>query len=109
MSGGITPIDNAFEWIGLHQCSALMRLVFVETLAGKAIFALGFILALARSLKRADLKAVMIYCAIFFSCLILLVIPKTVVNAIPSTMESYGYTQMKTEDILRKAGIDQLT
>ena len=80
MTGGITPIDNAFELIGLHQCSALMRYIFVETLAGKAVFALGFMMAMTRSLKTADFRKIIIFGAIFFSCLILIILPN---NAIP--------------------------
>jgi|GEM_PF-2248073 len=108
MTGGVTPVDNAFELMGLHQCSALMRYVFVETFAGKVIFLLGFLLALTRVLKGADLKALIVYCAVFFCCLILVVIPTQRLTVSGSTMEELGYTKLKTEDILKKAGIAQL-
>lgn len=108
MTGGITPIDNAFDLIGLQQCSALMRYIFIETLAGKVIFLLGFLLSLARSLKSANFRSVIVFCSLFFSCLLLLVIPKTELRLPLSTMEEQGFNQLTTDAILRKCGIDQI-
>ncbi len=108
MTCGITPIDNAFELIGLHQSSALMRYIFIETLAGKVIFVSGFLFSMSRSLKNANFSSVIFFCSIFFSFLFLLIMPRTPLRLPLSGMEGGGYVQIRTDDILRKAGIDQL-
>ncbi|MBF0594615.1 MAG: hypothetical protein HQL22_06580 [Candidatus Omnitrophica bacterium] len=108
MTGGITPIDNGLELIGLHQCSALMRFIFVETMAGKAVFALGLVMSLIRSLGTSNLREVVIFGAIFFSILILIILPVSSAEIRVSVMEEGGYSQIKTQDILAKAGISQM-
>jgi hypothetical protein len=108
MLGGITPIDNAFDLIGIHQCAALMKYLFIETPAGKIIFAAGFLLSLVKSLGGDGFKAVLVYIAAFFSCVLLMVLPAQSVTARVSTMEATGYEGVKTDAIIRKAGIDAL-
>ncbi|MBF0387727.1 MAG: hypothetical protein HQL20_07715 [Candidatus Omnitrophica bacterium] len=109
MTGGITPLDNAFELLGLHHCSALLKFIFIDTLAGKVIFGLGFILALARSLAKTNFRPVIVFCAMFFSVLFLLVLPRIQVQVPLAAMEEAGSVTITTYDILRKAGSEQVS
>lgn len=108
MTGGITPVENSLEIIGLHQCSALLKYIYIDTLAGKVVFALGFILSLVRSLKDTNFRAVIIFCVLFFSCLFVLILPRSISRPSLSTMEERGYDLVTTDALIKKAGIEQI-
>ena len=65
MIRGITPIDAVFELMGLHQAQALMRLIFLETWAGKFIFALGFMLSMKEVWEKGNFRTVFIFVMMF--------------------------------------------
>ena len=103
---GITPVDAAFEMMGLHEAQALMRFIFVETLGGKVIFALGFILGLARGLERGNFKGVMVFVVAFFGVWFLGVQPRATVVAPVSAMERNGYQGLSAAELIKKGGYD---
>ena len=104
MTRGITPIDAAFELMGLHQALALTRFIFVETVAGKLVFAVGFISSLAAGLEKGNFRPLGIFLFLFFTLWFLFVMPQTPLVGSVSTMERGGYTQATTTQILEKAG-----
>ncbi|MBF0618744.1 MAG: hypothetical protein HQL19_01095 [Candidatus Omnitrophica bacterium] len=109
MIGGITPVDNAYEIIGVQQCSLLLKHIFIETMAGKAVFVTGFLCSIVRSLRNGSFRAMIIFLGIFFSSLFLFIIPTSSVRPSRSSMEEFGYSKVTTEFILRKAGIEMVT
>jgi hypothetical protein len=108
MIRGITPIDGAFELMGLHQAQVLMRFIFLETLAGKVIFALGFMLSIKAGLDKGHFKPAFVFLMIFFSLWFLLVIPRAKAVDPVSAMERSGYKEMSTVDLLRKNGYGEV-
>lgn len=108
MIRGITPIDGAFELIGLHQAQALMRFIFLASMAGKLIFTLGFMLSIKSGLEKGNLRTAFIFLMIFFSLLILLVVPRAKVVDPISAMERNGYQDITTVQVLRKNGYNEL-
>ena len=104
MTRGITPIDAAFELMGLHQALALTRFIFVETVAGKLVFAAGFISSLAAGLEKGNFRPLGVFLFLFFTLWFLFVMPQTVLVGSVSTMEQSGYKDVTTTQILEKAG-----
>jgi hypothetical protein len=104
MIRGITPIDGTFELMGLHQAQVLMRFIFLETLAGKAIFALGFILSIQAGLEKGNFKSAFVFLMMFFSLWLLLVVPRAKAVDPVSAMERSGYQGVTTVQILKKNG-----
>ncbi len=104
MIRGITPIDAAFELMGLHQAQALTRFIFVETVAGKLVFAAGFISSLTAGLEKGNFRPLGVFLFLFFSFWFLFVMPQATLGGSVSTMEQGGYQQVTTTQILQKAG-----
>ncbi len=108
MIQGITPIDTAFDMMGLHQAQALTRFMFIETLAGKVLFGLGFILSLVKGLEKGNFKPVLMFVFLFFSLWFLCVMPHVRVTPPISAMERNGYKDITAADILKKSGYAEL-
>lgn len=104
MIKGITPVDAAFEVMGLVQAENLMRFLFLETLIGKAVFAIGFWISLKGALAGGNLKSILIYVLIFFSLWFVVVVPKGRVGRVRCAMEASGLSVGTTEEVLRKNG-----
>jgi hypothetical protein len=108
MIRGITPIDAAFELMGLHQAQVLMRFIFLESMAGKVIFALGFILSIRTGLDKGNFKPAFVFLMMFFSLWLLLVVPRAKAVDAVSAMERSGYQQITTAQILKKNGYGEV-
>ncbi len=108
MIHGITPIDTAFEMMGLHQAQALVRFIFIESLAGKFVFALGFIMSLAASLAKANFRPVLVFVFLFFTLWIVCVMPASRAVVPVSAMEQAGYHDVSTAALLEKNGYGQI-
>jgi hypothetical protein len=104
MIKGITPIDAAFEVMGLVQAENLMRFLFVETLIGKAVFGVGFVLSLKSAMDAGSLRAVLIFALMFFSVWFLVVIPKIRIGNVTCAMEQNGTSAGTTQEILKNNG-----
>ncbi len=109
MTRGITPIDAAFELMGLHQAQALTRFIFIETVAGKLVFAAGFISSLVAGLEKGNFRPLGVFLFLFFTLWFLFVMPQTTVIGSVSTMEQGGYKEVTTTQILEKAGYTKVT
>ncbi len=107
MIKGITPIDAAFEVMGLVQAENLMRFLFVETLIGKAVFGVGFVLSLKSVMDAGSLRAVLIFALMFFSVWFLVVIPKIRIGNVTCAMEQNGTTAGTTQEILKNNGFGE--
>ena len=108
MIRGITPIDGAFELMGLHQAQVLMRFIFLETMAGKVIFALGFLLSLKAGMGQSNFRPMFIFLMMFFSLWLLVVVPRVRVVDPVSSMERSGYQVITTAQVLKKNGYGEV-
>ena len=108
MIRGITPIDAGFELMGLHQAQALIRFIFLESMAGKFIFTLGFILSLRAGWEKGNFRPVFIFMVMFFSMWFLLVVPRARAGDSVSAMERAGYQGITTVEVLKKNGYNEV-
>jgi len=108
MIRGITPIDGAFELMGLHQAQVLLRFIFLESLAGKIIFALGFIWSIKAGLEKGNFKTAFVFLMMFFSLWLLLVVPRAKAVDPVSAMERSAYQGITTVEILKKNGYGEV-
>ena len=108
MIRGITPIDGAFELMGLHQAQVWVRFIFLETLAGKVIFALGFLLSIKAGLDKGNFRPAFIFIMVFFSLWFLLVLPRSKAVDPVSAMERSGYQEITIAQILKKNGYGEV-
>lgn len=109
MLSAITPVENAFELIGLDRSHALIEFLFLQSAFGKSLFGLGFILALWRSVRAGSIRPFMMFCLIFFSVWMLFVLPSTELAGYPSVMEERGFREVSTTGLLEKHGLGRLT
>ena len=108
MIRGITPVDAAFELMGLHQAQVLMRFIFLEMLAGKVIFAFGFISSIRSGMEKGNFKSLFVFLMMFFSLWFLFMMPRAKVADPVSAMERSGYHEITAVDILRKNGYGEV-
>ena len=97
---GITPIDSAFEIIGLCNCYQLTHYIFLGTMAGAAIFSLGFIFSIWAVVTKGTLRPFFTFLILFFTLWALFVYPSAPVPTVTSAMEQNGYTDMTTQSVL---------
>lgn len=109
MLSAITPVENAFELIGLDRSRAIIEFLFLQSAFGKSLFGLGFILALWRSVHAGSIRPFMMFCTIFFIIWMLFVLPSREVDGYPSVMEERGFREISTTSLLEKQGFGKLT
>lgn len=107
MIKGITPIDAAFEVMGLVQAGNIMRFLFIETFIGKAAFAIGFVLSLKGALDTGNMRLVLIYVLVFFCAWFLVVMPRVKIGNTMSAMEENGLKAGTTQEILKNNGYSE--
>lgn len=104
MIKGVTPIETAFEVIGMVNSQAIMKWMFFDTLGGALLFAWGLVTSLMISVEKGSFKAVWTFAFLFFASFFLFVIPTAQVTGVTSTMEQNGYTGIKTQVIMQDKG-----
>ena len=100
MITGITPIDGAFELIGLCNCQQLTLFIFKQTMGGALVFAVGFIFSLWAVASKGTFKPFFTFLILFFSLWLLFVVPAIQAPSATSTMEQNGYTGLTTAQVL---------
>lgn len=97
---GVTPIESAFEVIGLTNCYAITSYLFRETLWGSLFLSIGFFISLWKFFSTKSFIPVIRFLIIVFILTSLFIIPATNLNNISSTMEVQGgYQQIKAQNI----------
>jgi len=103
---GISPIEAAFEVIGLVNAKSIMDFMFFETKIGLAIFLIGLLTALWRSAKEADFSILWSYLFMFCALLFIFIKPMAGLENATSTMEVAGWKGTSTQDSLKEAFLD---
>jgi len=99
-SFGISPMEAAFEVVGLVNCKQIMNFLFVDTRIGVAIVLVGYILSFIQTFKKQDFSYLFSY--FFMSIALWALFIKPVVNFgdTRSAMEKEGWTQTTSKDYL---------
>ena len=82
MIKGVTPVETAFELMGLMNSQAIMKWIFFDTFGGALIFAVGMVTSLAIAVEKGSFKAVWLFASLFFVTFFLFVIPTARVDGV---------------------------
>ena len=104
MIKGVTPVETAFELMGLMNSQAIMKWIFFDTFGGALIFAVGMVTSLAIAVEKGSFKAVWLFASLFFVTFFLFVIPTARVDGVTSTMEQSGFQGVTTQNIVQEKG-----
>lgn len=100
MEFGVTPIEAAFEAIGLHNAYLLTLYLFKNSPWGMIAFGIGFFIALSKFLNTNNFKHMTNFMLLSGFILLLFIIPTTSLGSISSTMEQRGgFKEIKAQDI----------
>ncbi|MBP7215927.1 MAG: hypothetical protein KBA46_01455 [Candidatus Omnitrophica bacterium] len=103
---GISPTEAAFEVIGLVNAKSIIDFLFFETKIGLAIFLIGLLISLWRSVKETDFSVLWSYLIMFCILLFIFIKPMATLENATSTMEAAGWKGTSTQDSLKEAFID---
>lgn len=98
---GVTPVEAAFEVIGLTNCKLVMDFLFKETLLGVTVFAAGFIMSLWQSVQKGSFGIFFKFIFLFLFIWFIFIVPVTGRPTPHSTMEKFGYKELQAEDIVK--------
>ena len=103
---GVSPTEASFEVIGLVNAKSIIDFMFFETRLGLAIFLIGFLTSLWRSVKETDFSALWRYLIMFCIILFIFIKPMASLENATSTMEVAGWDSTSTQESLKGAIID---
>jgi len=103
---GISPTEAAFEVIGLVNAKSIIDFLFFETKIGLAVFFIGMLTALWRSVKETDFSILWSYLMMFCILLFIFIKPMAGLEDATSTMEVAGWKGTSTQEALKDAFID---
>lgn len=103
---GISPTEAAFEVIGLVNAKSIIDFLFFETKIGLAIFLIGLLTSLWKSVRETDFSVLWSYLMMFCILLFIFIKPMASLENATSTMEAAGWKGTSTQDSLKEAFID---
>ncbi|TRZ50034.1 hypothetical protein D4Q80_00990 [bacterium] len=103
---GISPTEAAFEVIGLVNAKSIIDFMFFETQIGLAVFLIGFLTSLWRSVRETDFSVLWSYLVMFCILLFIFIKPMATLENATSTMEAAGWKGTSTQDSLKETFID---
>ena len=103
---GVSPVEAAFEVIGLVNAKSIMDFLFFDTQVGVAIFLIGFLSSLWRSVREADFSALWGFLIVFFILLFIFIKPMLNLEDATSTMEEAGWKGDSTAQALKDTFFD---
>ncbi len=103
---GISPTEAAFEVIGLVNAKSIIDFLFFETKIGLAVFLIGLLTVLWRSVKETDFSILWSYLIMFCILLFIFIKPMANLENAISTMEAAGWKGNTTQEALKDAFTD---
>ena len=103
---GVSPVEAAFEVIGLVNAKSIMDFLFFDTQVGVAIFFIGFLASLWRSVRETDFSPLWGFLMMFFILLFIFIKPMANLEDTTSTMEQAGWTGDNTAQSLKDTFFD---
>ncbi|MEK6564295.1 MAG: conjugal transfer protein TraG N-terminal domain-containing protein [Candidatus Omnitrophota bacterium] len=103
---GISPTEAAFEVVGLVNAKSIIDFLFFETKIGLAVFLIGMLTALWRSVKETDFSVLWSYLMMFCILLFIFIKPMAGLENATSTMEAAGWKGTTTQEALKEVFVD---
>ena len=106
---GITPIEAAFETIGLTNGWLLARFLFFKSGIGLVFIVIGFLVTVWKMAKEGDYSYLANYFILVFCCWFIFLVPSSPRPAAASTVEAFSntgpkYTGLTAEAIIAGQG-----
>ena len=95
---GISPTEAAFEVVGLVNAKSIIDFLFFETKIGLAVYLIGLLTALWRSVKETDFSILWSYLIMFCILLLIFIKPMASLEDATSTMEAAGWKGYTTQE-----------
>ena len=103
---GVSPVEAAFEVIGLVNAKSIMDFLFFDTQIGVAVFLIGFLTSLWRSVRETDFSPLWSFLIVFFIILFIFIKPMANLEDATSTMEQAGWKGDNTAQSLKDTFFD---
>jgi len=103
---GVSPTEAAFEVIGLVNAKSIMDFLFFDTKVGVAIFLIGLLTSLWRSIRETDFSILMGFLMMFCILLFIFIKPMFNLEDVTSTMEEAGWKGDSTQEALKDTFFD---
>jgi len=103
---GISPTEAAFEVIGLVNAKSIMDFLFFNTRIGVAVFLIGLLISLWRSVRETHFSTLWSYLIKFGIILFIFIKPMGNLENATSTMEAGGWEGTTTQETLKGTFID---
>jgi len=103
---GISPTEAAFEVIGLVNAKSIMDFLFFNTRIGLAVFLIGLLISLWRSVRETNFSTLWSYLIKFCIILFIFIKPMGSLENATSTMEAGGWEGTTTQGTLKGTFID---
>jgi hypothetical protein len=103
---GISPTEAAFEVIGLVNAKSIMDFLFFNTRIGAAVFLIGLLISVWRSVRETHFSTLWSYLIKFGIILFIFIKPMGNLENATSTMEAGGWEGTTTQETLKGTFID---
>ena len=103
---GISPTEAAFEVIGLVNAKSITDFLFFNTRIGSAVFLIGLLVSLWRSVRGNNFIILWSYLIKFCIILLIFIKPMGSLENATSTMEAGGWEGTTTQETLKSTFID---
>jgi hypothetical protein len=103
---GVSPTEAAFEVIGLVNAKSIIDFLFFETRIGAAVFLIGLLISLWRSVRETDFSVLWGFLIMLCILLIIFIKPMANLEDVTSTMEEAGWKGDSTMESLKDTFFD---
>ena len=103
---GVSPVEAAFEVIGLVNAKSIMDFLFFDTQIGVAVFFIGLLTSLWKSVRETNFSALGSFLIVFFILLFVFIKPMLNLEDATSTMEEAGWKGDSTAQALKDTFFD---
>lgn len=103
---GVSPTEAAFEVVGLVNAKSIIDFLFFDTRIGAAVFLIGLLVSLWRSVRETDFSTLWSFLIVFFLLFFIFIKPMADLEDATSTMEQAGWKGDTTLETLKDTFLD---
>lgn len=104
---GVSPIESAFEIMGLVNAKAIIEFLFKDNGFGRVFFAIGLIAVIWKVLKEEDISSAVRYLFTSIILTFLFINPVRSLGGITSEMEASGWKDRSTKEVLEDQFVEK--